>query len=389
MAVRFRRFRRTSDSPSDSPAAKVSQSLARLAGLIGGLIFCLIWSLQPSTAVAQRPNSARETKSNSSGRPASARIELELCTEPGVAPTATQQWLAALKDLDVAGLRIRGATGVDRPEIQKRGTDKNPSYLVIGIISPGGKLSLPGAAFTMNDSRKLTAWLDKLKQGGEEELSTKRGAFGLSAPQFIQLNERLSPRVNFDTRDQSPRAMAKKISDLIGLPITVDAEAKEALAVEDLVADELRGVSAGTALAAVLRPVGLVVVPGVSGQELGLRVTTVRKSSESWPVGWPTDEGAGKTAPQLLKTIEVEIKDTPLDEALEAIGERLKIPMLFDHNGIARQRIDLAAARVNQPQAKTFYGKILDRALFPNKLRWEIRLDESGAAFLWISPQVK
>lgn len=351
------------------------------------LVVVLLPTSRPS--FAQRPSTPRDPKAAANARPAAARVELELCTEPGVAPTAAQQWLAALKDLDVAGLRLRGATGVDRPEIQKKGTEKNPAYLVIGVITPGGKLVLPGATFTMNDARKLTAWLDKIKVGGEEELTTKRGAFGLTARQFIELNERLSPRVNFETRDQAPRTTARKITDLIGLPLQVDQAAKDALAGDDLVADELQGVSAGTALAAVLRPFGLVFTPTLSGSEITLRVTTVRQANESWPVGWPTDEGAGKTAPQLLKTIEVEIKDTPLDEALEAIGGRLQIPLLLDHNGLARQRIDLSAARVNQPQAKTFYGKILDRALFPNKLRWEIRLDEAGAAFLWISPQVK
>ena len=41
--------------------------------------------------------------------------------------------------------------------------------------------------------------------------------------------------------------------------------------------------------------------------------------------------------------------------------------------------------KVSLPEAKTFYKKILDRVLGQAKLTMELRIDEAGKPFLWIS----
>ena len=72
-------------------------------------------------------------------------------------------------------------------------------------------------------------------------------------------------------------------------------------------------------------------------------------------------------------------------DALEAISERLKTPMLFDYNSLARQRIEPEKAKVTLPPKRMFYQEILRQVLYQAKLKSDLRLDEAGKPFLWIS----
>ena len=147
----------------------------------------------------------------------------------------------------------------------------------------------------------------------------------------------------------------------------------------------MEGLSCGTALAAAVRPYGLMVKPtGQGTRTVGLQVTRIGKPEDAWPIGTRPKESPGELAPDLFKFINVEINDRPLSEALDAIEQRVKIPFLYDHNALARHEVDLET-HVDLPARKTFYKKIIDLLLFQVMLKSELRVDESGAPFLWIT----
>jgi hypothetical protein len=153
------------------------------------------------------------------------------------------------------------------------------------------------------------------------------------------------------------------------------------------VADELQGLSAGTALAALLRPLGLVLLPQKQPDgQLKLWITDVRRAAVSWPVGWPSQKPPRETLPDLFTFLNVEIQDAPLSKSLEEISGRLKAPILFDHNGLARQKIDMSHVNVSLPPGRTYYQKIVERLLYQAKLKCELRVDEAKKPFLWVSP---
>jgi hypothetical protein len=152
------------------------------------------------------------------------------------------------------------------------------------------------------------------------------------------------------------------------------------------VADALQGLSAGTVMAAVLRPLGLVLVPRKeAGGDIKLWITDVRTARASWPVGWPPETTPIETAPKLFNNLNVEIEDTPVSLALEAISGRIEMPVLYDHNSLARQRIDPSEAKVSLPAERTYYQRIINRMLNQVQLNGELRVDEAGTPFLWIS----
>lgn len=316
---------------------------------------------------------------------ADPRIQIEVCTEPGFPLTGARDWNELLGELGVASVRIRGAKPGDEPAIHTSGKEPSITYRVTGILTADGKLIVPRARFTKSDKGRLAAWLEKLKAGGEEAVTVKPAAFGLLPSQLVKVHEALAVPVRFSTAGKPPRDVAKQIADGLSLKFVTDPASQQALGSQDPVADELQGLASGTALAAVLRPLGLVLVPEKAGSDLRLRIADSRSAKEHWPVGWPPQDNPGQTLPELFKFLNVEIADTALGDTLAAIGGRIKAPIVIDYNALARLDIDLAAKKVDLPKTNTFYAKALDRILFPAHLKYEIRVDEADKPFLWIS----
>lgn len=314
---------------------------------------------------------------------AEPRVNLEVATAPGFPATEIRKWSELLGKLGLGNVRIRSATGNDAPEIEVLGEEDSPTYRVVGILSDD-KLLLPKGRFGLADKAKIEQWFTKLQQGGIEGVTVKPAAFGLLPTQLVTVHQALAEPVEFSTKNQPPRDVAKKIADGLSLKFITDTSGQRALATDDPVLDELQGISSGTALAAVFRPLGLVLVPEKSGSDLRLRIADSRTAREHWPIGWPPKGNPQQTLPDLFKMLNVEIAATPLAEALPAIQERLKTPLLLDHNSLARQEIELTT-KVDLPKINTYYDRILDRLLAQAKLKYELRVDEAEKPLLWIT----
>ena len=314
------------------------------------------------------------------------RVELNLVTEEGFSITGQQQWLQMLSRLEFDGLRIRAATGGEKIEVLREGSDASPVYRVTGLLTRNNQLILPNGRFTIRDAAAISDWKQRLQKGGAGGLDPKvQAAFGLSADQFIAIHTRLATPISFSTKGQSPKAIVRAIAGDVA--ITIDPESLRAFDDEWTVPEEMDGMSTGTVLAASIRPLGLVLVPAaVSEKNVRLVITDVRKAPQSWPVGWPPEKPERDIAPKLFEFFTFEAPGNPLQQALDAIAANLQMPLLYDHNGMARQAIDPAKAIIEFPESRSYYKKVLSRVLFQAKMKSDLRVDEAGQPFLWVSP---
>ena len=318
---------------------------------------------------------------------AQRNVELEIVTEPGLSITAPQKWITALADLGLGNLRIRAAKAGDRAQIEETGTAKSPAFMVTGILTANGKLIVPGGSFSMDQKAQLKAWLQKLASGKKDEPKEEVGAFGLTPEQLVATHEALAGKLTFETKGKAVGEIARSIVKEIELKVSITPDARKALEANEVVLDELNGLSLGTSLAAALRPAGLVFAPvRVSKNEVQIEIADSRSLEQAWPVGWPMEKGLSETLPNMSKFLNVEINNVVLGDALNSIQGRVQAPFLYDHNGLARQRVDLTKAKVSLPDKKTYYKKILDGLLAQVHLQCEVRLDEASTPFVWISP---
>ena len=81
----------------------------------------------------------------------------------------------------------------------------------------------------------------------------------------------------------------------------------------------------------------------------------------------------------------VNVQNVTAAKLLDTISTMLKVPVLVDHNALARHGIDPTKSLVAMPQVKTTYGVALRKLLFKAGLKFEVRVDEAGKPFLWVS----
>jgi len=293
-----------------------------------------------------------------------------------------------LGSLEFDALRISRASGSEKIEVVREGSDAAPVYRVTGFLTRGNQLILPKGRFTLRDKAAIRDWKERLLKGGAGGLDPKvQAAFGLSTDQFLDVHKRLAAPVVFSTQGQTPKEVVRGIARTLPGGLAVDPDARPAFEINWTVPEEMEGLSAGTVLAAAIRPLGLVLVPrAVSEDDVRLVITEVGKARESWPVGWPPEKKERDLAPKLFEFFTFEAPGNPLNQALDALQKNLGLPLLYDHNGMVRQNIDPAKVIIEFPEARSYYKKVLSRVLFQAKMKSELRVDEAGEPFLWVAP---
>jgi len=313
-------------------------------------------------------------------------VQLELVTQPGLPIDAPQKWISMMKDMGLSNVRIRSGEQGDKTEVRKLGTDDKPYYAVTGIITAGNVLKLPGATIRLNDKSGLNNWIAKLQDGGDEGVRAKKVAYGLTAKEMVAVHDAVKGVIDFDTKGMPTGEVVKRIVKQIDIKVELDSSAADAPKSDEPVADELNGLAYGTALAAVLRPLGMVFVPQRKlGEKLHLRISDSKGVDKPWPVGWDSPESPGRLAPDYFKQTNAEITDYVLVDALAAIQKRIGLPMVFDYNNIARQRVDLQMKVSTKKKGKKSYAAVVDEILYQARLSGEMRIDEAEKPFLWIT----
>jgi hypothetical protein len=191
--------------------------------------------------------------------------------------------------------------------------------------------------------------------------------------------------VDFSTLGMNTTDAVARIRQKLLLPVATEPGAEAALRAAGKVRDELQGLSAGTALAALARPAGLALAPRKDRQ--GGTDLVIRKAAagDVWPVGMSAEEDRQQVLPALFDSITVGIEENPLPDAVSAVCGRLQIPYLVDHNALAVQGVDFQKAVVSLPETKLSYSLILRKLLGQVGLVGQLRTDEAGKPFLWIT----
>lgn len=313
------------------------------------------------------------------------RVTLEVITEKGISITALQAWSKLLQDKGADSVQVRGGHDGEKVEIEELGSGRTKSFKVKAILSTNETLHMPdGKRFTKRNIGDLPAWFNRIKVGGEEELKRAPGKDGMTAPEREDLRSKLAKKIDFDTKGEPLADVLGRIRETTGLEFraspSIIARAQNLAAMDDV-----KGLSCGTAMAILLRPHSMVMVPKREvGGAVRLHVFPLGGQDDAWPIGHQPQENAGQTCPVLFQFIDVEIHRKPLEEVLAAILPRLKTPLYRDHYKIEKDKLNLNVD-VRFPKDKTFYKKILDHVLYQAMLTLELKVDEAGTPFLWVT----
>jgi hypothetical protein len=311
-------------------------------------------------------------------------VELELVGDARGSAMLFQEWAQALGKAGIRNVRLRVVEESDKPGIDVQGTAERPVYVVLGIVESRDVLVLPNGRYRRGDLGRLAQWLKDLAERGPNAGKEEKGAFGLTARELARFRKDLAAPVGFNTRGMTRQRAVEKIAGQLKLPLMLDADAAQALA-DDKVEDDLSEVARGTALACMLRPAGYGLLPRVAGGEAAHAVVKAAPGREAWPIGWESDKPANEALPALYEFHSVNLQNVPAARAIDAIAKLLKAPVLVDHYALARHKIDLAKVTVSLARSRTTYSIALRKLLFQARLKFDVRYDEGGTPFLWIT----
>jgi hypothetical protein len=316
-----------------------------------------------------------------------AEVQFEVATARTVSAVISHRWLEIFKREAPSGPRIYVGNGTEQPAVEKR---TSGIYHVRAVINAKGQLLLPGATLTLSDQDKLRRWIEQIDQQLPQPEQPQLVAAGLTAEQLASVRKRLSTPVDQSTRNRQALDVLRIIGKTIPGKIAITAKAKMSLQESWTVTEELEGVASGTAMAAAIRPLGLVLSPEVDKDgQVQLRIATVGETQNHWPIGWATREAPEKLVPKFVDRLDVDIEPLPVGEVVDAIVARLDVPVVWDHNGMARERIDPKFDEVSHPAATALYFQVLRRVLDKAHLKYELRVDDADKVFLWIAPIAK
>ncbi|MGD9633812.1 MAG: hypothetical protein AB7G28_05610 [Pirellulales bacterium] len=316
---------------------------------------------------------------------AAVPIELELATERGVQITAPREWLQLLAEIGVTNVRIRTATGADKPLADNRGTAEEPRFHVVGVLNSRNELQLPGGTFGPSDRQQLSDFFARLSAEGPESLTAERGRFGLTAKEFAALHAELAQPLGLTTKGRTLAKLLDQVQRRFGHRLRPDAAADRLLRAAGPIEEEAGNLTAGTGVAILLNNAGLALRPEKApGGPVELAIVPLGAADDVWPIGWESQISPRETAPALFEFLNVEIEGYSLQEAVDAIAPRLKLPIFWNRAALAKYKIDPTKLQVHIPKTRTFYKRILDRALAQSHLAAQLRVDEAGTAFLWI-----
>ena len=311
---------------------------------------------------------------------AAGRVQLELLGEAATEAMAFQEWGQVLSKAGIQNVRFRTTESTDQVGVHVQEGQGSPLYVVTGVVVSRDELRLPGGRFRRSEGGRRKQWLEDLAEQGPADRRPARGSFGLTGEQFEKVREELAKPVGFSTRGMSRSQAVEKLGRQLNVPPAMDPAVAEAIG-DDKVEEELQDLSCGTSLACLVRPAGLCLV----ARQAGLAVVKARPELEVWPVGWQPDKPPKDVLPALFDFLNVNLDRVPATRAMEAIGQRLKTPVLWDHNAMARHGIDPATAVGTLPRTRTTYSLALRKFLFQAGLKFEVRVDEAGNPLLWIT----
>lgn len=313
---------------------------------------------------------------------AAGRVELVVIGDVQVA-SDFQRWMEVLKKVGASRVQLRSRQPTDRLGIDVQGSPDAPVYVVTATIT-GNELLTPGGRFSRNDATTLARWIADLAENGPVERREARSAFGLSASQMSDARADLAQAVGTATAGKSRAEVVESVARRLKHPLVVDPQSVQTLR-EDNVKEELSGLTCGTALAYVVRTAGLGLVPRVASSKMSFSIVPVERGDEVWPVGWKPEKPLKDTLPILYEFLNVNIQGIPVAKAIDAIAQRIKAPLLWDYNALARHGIDSEKVTATLPPGRSTYSLILQKVLFQARLKMELRVDEAGTPFLWLT----
>jgi hypothetical protein len=311
-----------------------------------------------------------------------AVVDLEIAIMPGAPITAPQEWAKRLGDMGIDRVQVRSMRGEEKPVTKMN--DDGTRVDALAILTGRDELIFADRRFRAGQIRELREYIETLPER-IVEAGIVRGPFRLTEQEFNTVMTELGKPLTGSTIGKTSRDLLAEAQTTVRLPLEEHAVVRALLATAKPITAELNKLSVGTALAIVLRRDGLAMRPVHIPEGLKLVVEPYQRGEEVWPAGWKAQQSPRVVAPKLFEALNIEIEGFTLAKALTALEPRLGVPVVMDEWVLTQLDIEPEKIPVKLPAKKTFLKSAVDRLLSQARLASEIRIDDAGTGFLWVT----
>jgi len=350
--------------------------------------------------------------------PNKTTVSVEILMPDAGSTLDAQQWSKTLAEFGFSA-RFRKPLFDETPKIDEKTRGPLRFVTVIGAMDSRGRLVFPDRQFTQGEGAALKEWLEELKTYGAQGSPDGQPLWGLSRTQFESVYATLSQPVSTDVEGLPLVDAINSLGIPKGYPFQFSVAAKQMLDAPSQpkgVSRSVTGITAGTALAFILNEFGLGFQPERQPDgSVGLLIEPLPAAPPAaaeeaphivWPVGWEIDERPSSSdrrsapvkdddalpsnrqiiaAPLLQQRESIGVTSPSVFDALNSIEAETGVPILLDRPAAAATGVDLTKARVVVSPTNTNWNIVLRRVTFPNRLRHEIRRDETGNPLVFVT----
>ena len=313
---------------------------------------------------------------------ATPAVDIEVINEGNRSIIAPQEWAEVLGKAGFSRVSIRSKRLGDTPGVENIGTAQFPRYRVVAFLRNDRLVFPSGDQFNQREFLKIKQWLRNLQQGGDGSGDNTQSPFGLSATQLDRARQQMSAQVNCATDGMELAELIDRLHAEQRLPLAINKSQREKIVRSATSSENLKGLATGTALAALLRPLGLGLHP-IGGADRW-RVIEKTNKNQVWPVGWDSDQSAARTVPMLGKQVETQKVTLPLRDAMIQLAARMGVPILLDARELNRAGVK-TNANVTMRAGRFIHSAVLRQLLRQHQLTFAVRLDDAAQPFLWVS----
>jgi hypothetical protein len=348
----------------------------------------VLWAQRPSPRLTRPAASADSTK-NAKRAAGRTVVSVEILTAPdGLGVKG--QGLRSLFDNLGYPVRIRPGTSADKVETREKTYNKLRQVQVVGRVGEKGRLEFADRTFSLSDTQALREWLRELETYGAQGTPEGKPLWGMSDAQFKEVHATLAGKVANDVQGLSFEAALSSLELPAQYPVRVSNEAsswlKQTFSRIPPVRHALKDCTRGTALAIVTNEYGMGFRPLRTPEgNIELVVDPLTKSTDVWPIGWQPKQPEPAVVPKLYELTPVEYSNQKLPDILNSISSDTGIPIRVDYFGIGTQGIKFENLRATQKRQKAPLSRVLGRITTPHRLQSQVRIDEAGQPFVWVS----
>ena len=315
-------------------------------------------------------------------------IEILIQSQPGYRIKA-QEWGRAFQQLGHSP-RFREPRGGEVSLVENVDRGGGVTVHVVGGMVADGSIRILEQQFTVADLQPLTVLLDELALYGAAGPPKTNPKWGLSDDQFLEVTKMLMEPVTAAVTLQSSVVTVESLGLPEGLRLKfTDAAREKALGRKPAASPEsldVTGISKGTAMAMVLAQYGLGFRPLHAGRNrYDIEIDSGDESSNLWPVGWKSQESAAVVLPAWLKSIPFKLDQVEISGLAGAVADRLQIPLFQSSHALAAEGLDLDVLTYSRKEDRVSPSRLLTAVGDKLKLGFDLRVDEGGRLFLWVT----